>query len=1017
MRWAHTLWPDANPGPKPPRAEVIPDASIRDKVVDQLRREQALFGRYGERIDTAALQAELDRMARATRAPDQLRDLYAALGNDAQTVADCLARPTLVSRRLRARFGTDDALHGDVRAQAQRALAGGEASAGKAAASDDPTVAGHTRTVTYLRVDDEAQHARDALKAGLPPRPQEIALDPAEWQSLLTRLERAADRDAKAGHPQADETDTAIQHRRILERSDDRLVVQARSWEKRGFDDWWRSEAPRWQPLPLSRDKSEDDAPDLVLTPIKGSNTFQAKNYQPGDVMPDDTWRTENAPEGRYGHTAIWTGSEMIVWGGFASGALSSGGRFDPVTASWRPTATLNAPSPRYLHTAVWADPVMLVWGGVGDGGYQNTGASYDPTTDTWTALPVNAGTPSARYDHTAVWTGTEMIVWGGVTAQDDATNTGARYRPDTETWVATPMNSAPAARAGHTAIWTDAPLNRMIVWGGIDENDSVLDSGGIFDPATPQGSWQATPSLNAPTARFYHTAVWATAPQNMIVWGGVGDGVESNSGSRLSHAGNGWTWEATSESGDVPTARSTHTAVWANDRMLVFGGTSPAPTDGASYDPGTDSWASIPTADQPGNSIGMIGDHSAVWTGDRMLVWGGYRISNGYDSRTLSYNPAGAGTWTILGDVDQPRPRSHHTAVWTETEMLVWGGRDGDGDPTRSGARYVAATGDWRPIPTLDNADHRADHTAVWTGIDMIVWGGINADGNGLQRGARYNPLLGEDGTWVEPSFTFGPPRAAHKAVWAGDRMLLWGGYRPGTVTWYSTGIDLVPGIGNQPSSAAIFQAPDNHERHLFSLTWAAERGELIAWGGLDLVSQQPSADGWRYDPVSKTGTLIPAAADARLGHEAVWTGKSLLVVGGEDADLDLSPDALAYFPEQNAWTSAGTLAQPRVYHTLVWTGAQALAWGGDGDSGSGLYLQSGERLTPPKAPGQTGSVEPITLVGAPQARRFHTAVWSPQRKEMLIWGGEVDFDEPTDTLGVYSARGVPTLFADSFE
>ena len=33
----------------------------------------------------------------------------------------------------------------------------------------------------------------------------------------------------------------------------------------------------------------------------------------------DDTWAatsTSNAPDGRSAHTAVWTGSEMIVWGG-----------------------------------------------------------------------------------------------------------------------------------------------------------------------------------------------------------------------------------------------------------------------------------------------------------------------------------------------------------------------------------------------------------------------------------------------------------------------------------------------------------------------------------------------------------------------------------------------------------------------------------------------------------------------------------------------------------------------------
>ena len=39
---------------------------------------------------------------------------------------------------------------------------------------------------------------------------------------------------------------------------------------------------------------------------------------------------------GRMSHTAVWTGNEMIVWGGNGdSGVLDTGGRYDPVTNSW----------------------------------------------------------------------------------------------------------------------------------------------------------------------------------------------------------------------------------------------------------------------------------------------------------------------------------------------------------------------------------------------------------------------------------------------------------------------------------------------------------------------------------------------------------------------------------------------------------------------------------------------------------------------------------------------------------
>src|SRR5262245_54538460 len=103
----------------------------------------------------------------------------------------------------------------------------------------------------------------------------------------------------------------------------------------------------------------------------------------------------------------------MIVWGGNgeASTPLDTGARYDPATDSWTGIATAGAPSRRYGHTAVWMGSLMIVWGGYNGSFYENTGGRYDPATDTWTPTSV-VGAPSGRYDHTAVWTGRTMVVW-----------------------------------------------------------------------------------------------------------------------------------------------------------------------------------------------------------------------------------------------------------------------------------------------------------------------------------------------------------------------------------------------------------------------------------------------------------------------------------------------------------------------------------------------------------------------------------------------------------------------------
>ena len=89
----------------------------------------------------------------------------------------------------------------------------------------------------------------------------------------------------------------------------------------------------------------------------------------------------------------------MIVWGGLGnSGVFNTGGRYNPSTNTWTATSTTNAPEARALHTAVWTGSEMIVWGGVGTGAIEfNTGGRYNPSTNTWTATSTT-NAPNARY-------------------------------------------------------------------------------------------------------------------------------------------------------------------------------------------------------------------------------------------------------------------------------------------------------------------------------------------------------------------------------------------------------------------------------------------------------------------------------------------------------------------------------------------------------------------------------------------------------------------------------------------
>ena len=120
----------------------------------------------------------------------------------------------------------------------------------------------------------------------------------------------------------------------------------------------------------------------------------------------------------------------MIVWGGFDGVSLvadADGARYNPALNSWGSMASAGAPGPRYNFTAVWTGTEMIVWGGYSgftSATYWNDGGRYNPVLDTWTGVPTN-NAPAGRNFHAAVWTGTEMIVWGGSGSGGDRASSG----------------------------------------------------------------------------------------------------------------------------------------------------------------------------------------------------------------------------------------------------------------------------------------------------------------------------------------------------------------------------------------------------------------------------------------------------------------------------------------------------------------------------------------------------------------------------------------------------------------
>jgi hypothetical protein len=88
------------------------------------------------------------------------------------------------------------------------------------------------------------------------------------------------------------------------------------------------------------------------------------------------------------------------------------------------------------------------------------------------------------------------------------------------------------------------------------------------------------------------------------------------------------------------------------------------------------------------------------------------------------SYHP-GSDTWAPISTEGAPETRYRHTAVWTGDRMLIWGGNSGGGNELSTGGSYDPVTDHWTPTTTSNAPPPTDEHAAVWTGTRMIVWGG----------------------------------------------------------------------------------------------------------------------------------------------------------------------------------------------------------------------------------------------------------------------------------------------------
>lgn len=340
---------------------------------------------------------------------------------------------------------------------------------------------------------------------------------------------------------------------------------------------------------------------------------------------------------------------------------------------------------------------------------------------------------------------------------------------------------------------------------------------------------------------------------------------------------------------------------------------------------------AKTPRGCRDGSFVHSRIGHGAMWTGTEMLVWGGYRGGNFvYPDRPevgLRLDVA-AGRWRSL-PASEGVPTNSSAVVWTGDEMFVLG-------PLRGRRGLHAAVFDprgdrWRMLATPPFSHYRSP-TLVSTGRQVIAWGGDDAKDGIPRRGWVYD-LEGDTWSKTAPAPVGG--RYDHSAVWTGNEMVVWGGGNHET--------DLADGAAYDPATDSwrVIAPVSLRPRQWFPMVWTGS--EVILWGGSSY--SRAVGTGAAYDPATDTWRKLPSAPiRRRMWHTATWTGTQVVVYGGYDGKKPIGT-AAAYDPASDSWSRLPHVpVKPRCHHSAIFTGRKLIVFGGHGACGSGGHFAYGD-------------------------------------------------------------------------
>lgn len=305
------------------------------------------------------------------------------------------------------------------------------------------------------------------------------------------------------------------------------------------------------------------------------------------------TVHLEGGPR-RVNHAAVVVGDKIYSFGGYCTGENYCIKRpmdihvLNTVNLRWKalPIPSIKdeqyaaAPYQRYGHSAVAYGTKVYIWGGRNDEAACNKLFCFHTDTLKWSCVKTYGAIPGARDGHSACILNNSMYIFGGFVEEVD------RYSQDM--YVLNLLNmhwtylhtkgEPPTFRDFHSAT---AIGNRMYVFGGRGDRNGPHHSqmemycSDIMYLDTEINTWHRPVTLGeSPTGRRSHSAF--LHDDYLYIFGGYNSILDQHFNDLHRFCPKRHLWESIKTLGESPSKRRRQSCHVIDDKMYLFGGTSP---------------------------------------------------------------------------------------------------------------------------------------------------------------------------------------------------------------------------------------------------------------------------------------------------------------------------------------------------------------------------------------------------------------------------------------------------------